>query len=169
MMILRSPCFIVGSPGWLGLSRVRYASTERPVRFWRGDFLSPRGAVPDAFQPEEAVSVPICAGDRLGHLRKAAVDAAIPSVPLVEDHDALDTAVPFADDESSRLEPDAPARCRSAGRKGTSFSGLEGFALHLAQAAQGRPIEISECRGLDAISEHAGEEPSRKMGGRDPA
>ena len=43
------------------------------------------------------------------------------------------------------------------------------FTLHLAQAAQGRPIEISECRGLDAIGEHAREEPSWKMGGGDPA
>jgi hypothetical protein len=146
---------------------VRYAGAERRVRCWRGDFFSPRDAVPDAFQPEEAVSVPIRAGDRLGHLRKAAVDAAIPSVPLVEDHDALDTAVPFAHDESSRLEPDALARCRSAG--GRSLSGLEGFALHLAQAAQDRPIEISECRRLDAIGEHGRQEPSRKMGGRDPA
>ena len=48
------------------------------------------------------------------------------------------------------------------------MSGLEGFALHLAQTPQGRPIEISECRGLDAIGEHAREEPSRKMGGSDP-
>jgi hypothetical protein len=47
--------------------------------------------------------------------------------------------------------------------------GLEGFAVHLAQAAQDRPIEISERRGLDAIGEHAREEPSRKMGGSDPA
>jgi hypothetical protein len=31
---------------------------------------------------------------------KAAVVAAIPSVPLVEDCDPLDTAVPFAPDES---------------------------------------------------------------------
>jgi hypothetical protein len=31
------------------------------------------------------------------------------------------------------------------------------------------PIETSECRGLDAIGEHAREGPSRKMGGRDPA
>ncbi len=109
------------------------------------------------------------AGDRLGHLRKAAVDAAIPSVPLVEDHDALDAAVPFADEESSRPEPDALARCRSAGRKGTSLSGLEGFALHLAQTPQDRRIEIPECRGLDAIGKHAREEPSWKMGGSDPA
>ena len=132
-------------------------------------FLFSSGIVPDASQPEEAVSVPTRAGDRFGHLRKAAVDAAIPSVPLVEDHDALGTAIPFAHDESSRFEPDALARCRSAGRKARRLCGLEGFTLHLAQAAQGRPIEISECRGLDAIGEHAREEPSGKMGGRDPA
>ena len=56
-------------------------------------------------------------------------------------------------------------RQRSAGRKGTSLSGLEGFALHLAQTPQDRRIEIPECRGLDAIGEHAREEPSWKMGG----
>jgi hypothetical protein len=78
----------------------------------------------------------------------------------VDGHDALDTAVPFADEESPGPEPDAFARYRSAGRKGRSLSGLEGFALHLAQATQDRPIEISECRGLNAIGEQARQEPS---------
>ena len=81
----------------------------------------------------------------------------------------LDTAVPVANEESPRLEPEAFARYWSAGRKGTSFSGLEGFALHLAETPQGRPIEISECRCLEAMGEHAREEPSRKMGGSEPA
>ena len=49
------------------------------------------------------------------------------------------------------------------------MSGLEGFALHLAQMPQDCPIEIPECRGLDAIAEHAREKRSRKMGGSEPA
>ncbi len=32
-----------------------------------------------------------------------------------------------------------------------------------------RPIEISECSGLDPIGEYAHEQPSREMGGSDPA
>ncbi len=39
----------------------------------------------------------------------------------------------------------------------------------LAQTPQDRPIEISGCRGLDPIGEHAHEQPSRDMGGSDPA
>ena len=38
---------------------------------------------PHRLQPEEAMPIPIRAGDRLGDLRKAAVDAAVPGVPAV--------------------------------------------------------------------------------------
>ncbi len=58
--------------------------------------------------------IPTRAGDRLGDLRKATVDAAVPGVPVVEDHDPLQTAVPFPDQQSSGLEPDALARGRPA-------------------------------------------------------
>ena len=44
-----------------------------------------------------------------------------------------------------------------------------GSRLELAQTPQDRPIEIPECHGLDPVSEHAHEQPSRKMGGSDPA
>src|SRR5208337_4847695 len=64
--------------------------------------------------------------------------------------------------------PDAAlARRRPAGCKGTS--GLEGCVPVLAQTPQDRRVEIPECRGLDSIGEHAHEQPSRKMGGSDPA
>ena len=79
------------------------------------------------------------------------------------------TAVPFADQQSSGLEHNALARGRPAGRKGTSAPQLEGFLPGLAQTPQDRPIEIPECHGLDPVSEHAHEQPSRKMGGSDPA
>ena len=49
---------------------------------------------------------------------------------------------------------------------GTSVPRLEGV---VPQTPQDRPIEISECRGLDPIGEHAHQQPSRKMGGSDPA
>src|SRR5208337_2832597 len=96
-------------------------------------------------------------------------DAAGPGVPVVEDHDPLQTAVPFPDQQSSGLEPDALACGRPAGCKGTSAPRLEGFIPGLAQTPQDRPIAISECRGLDPIGEHAHEQPSREMGGNDPA
>ena len=128
-----------------------------------------RGAGPDRLQPEEAVSVPIRAGDRLGDLRKAAVNAAVPGAPVVEDHDPLETAVPFADQQSSGFEPDALACRRSAGCKGTSVPQLEGFLPVLVQTSQNRPVEIPECRGLDPIGEHAQEQPSRTKGGSNPA
>jgi len=83
-------------------------------------------------------------------------------------HDPLQTAVPFPDQQSSGLEPDALACGRPAGCKGTSAPRLEGFVPGLAQTPQDRPIEISECRGLDPIGEHAHEQPSREMG-NDPA
>ena len=53
--------------------------------------------------------------------------------------------------------------------KGRAFLELEGFLPGLAQTPQDRPIEIPECHGLDPVSEHAHEQPSRKMGGSDPA
>ena len=62
--------------------------------------------------------------------------------------------------------PDALARCRPAGRKGTGVPRLEGV---VPQTPQDRPIEISQCRGLDPMGEHAHQQPSRKMGGSDPA
>src|SRR5271166_1263972 len=37
-----------------------------------------------AFSPKKRCPIPIRAGDRLGDLRKAAVDAAVPGVPVVE-------------------------------------------------------------------------------------
>jgi hypothetical protein len=51
---------------------------EQWVRSWRGAHVPAGSAVPDAL-PQEAVSVPIRARDRLGDLRKAAVHAAIPT------------------------------------------------------------------------------------------
>ena len=78
-------------------------------------------------------------------------------------------AVPFADQQSSGFEPDALACRRSAGCKGTSVPQLEGFVPALAQTSQNRPVETPECRGLDPIGEHAQEQPSRKMGGSNPA
>ena len=76
-------------------------------------------ALPDLVSPEIArqslpakfrFSVPIRARDRLGDLGKAAVDAAIPGVPVVEDHDPLKTAAPFpaltgASDPTNRIAP----------------------------------------------------------------
>ena len=97
------------------------------------------------------------------------MDAAIPGVPIVENHDPLHAAVPFPDQQSSGHEPDALSRRWPAGCKGTSVPRLEGFVPRLAQAPQDRPIEISECRGLDPIGEHAHEKPSGEMGGSDPA
>ena len=115
------------------------------------------------------MSIPTRACDRFSDLRKATVDAAIPGVPVVEDHDPLQTAVPLPDQQSAGLEPDALACRRPAGRKGTGVHRLEGFVPGLAQTPQYRPIEIPDCRGLDPIGEHTHEQPSRKMGGSDPA
>ena len=53
--------------------------------------------------------------------------------------------------------------------KGRASPELEGFVPGLAQTSQDRPVEIPECRGLDPIGEHAQEQPSRKMGGSNPA
>src|SRR5271157_3306279 len=111
---------------------------EQWVRSRRGASLPVGSAVPHRLQPEEAMPVPIRAGDRLGNLRKAAVDATIPGVPVVEDHDPLQTAVPFPNQQSSGLEPDALARRRPAGCKGRSAPRLERFVPGLAQTPQDR-------------------------------
>jgi hypothetical protein len=73
-----------------------------PAASRHGRIANLNGAGPDRLQPEEAVSVPIRAGDRLGDLRKAAVDAAIPGVPVVQDHDPLQMAIPFPDQQGCR-------------------------------------------------------------------
>ena len=83
----------------------------------------------------------IRAGDRLGDLRKAAVNAAVPGAPVVEDHDPLETAVPFADQQSSGFEPDALACRRSAGCKGMSKSQSEAVCAWGAQSANGRATQ----------------------------
>src|SRR5208337_2300254 len=66
-----------------------HANIEQWVQPWRGAPLSVGSAVTHRLQPEEAMPIPMRAGDRLGDLRKAAVDAAVPGVPVVEDHDPL--------------------------------------------------------------------------------
>ena len=147
----------------------RHANIKQWVRSCRGASSSVGNAFPDRLQPEEAVSVPIRAGDRLGDLRKAAVDAAIPGIPVIEDHDPLQTAVPFADQQRSGFEPDTFGSCWPAVCKRADDPQLERFPSGFSQAPQDRPVEIPERRGLDPIREHAHDEPVRKMGGSDPA
>ena len=86
----------------------------------------------------------------------------------LHDQNSLQASIQFPA-RSAGPEPDALAHRRPAGCKGTSAPQLEGFGPYLAQTLQDRPIEIPECRGLDPIGEHAHEQPSRKMGGSDPA
>ena len=117
----------------------RHTNIEQWIRSRRGALFSVGSAFPDGPQPEEAVSVPVRACDRLGDLRKAAVDATIPGVPVVEDHDPLQTAVPFADQQSSGFEPDALARRRAAGHKKTDDPLTRTLPPGLSQTPQDRP------------------------------
>ena len=73
---------------------------------------------------------------------------------------------------TSRAPDLSPTPSRVVGprvAKGRASLELEGFVPVLVQTSQNRPVEIPECRGLDPIGEHAQEQPSRKMGGSNPA
>jgi membrane protein involved in colicin uptake len=66
---------------------------------------------------------PIRAGDRLGELRKAAVNAAVPGAPVVEDHDPLETAEWVADKKkraekirAAKAELEAEAKTAAAAK-----------------------------------------------------
>ena len=71
---------------------------------------------------------------------------------------------------TSRAPDLSPTPSRVVGPRGAKGrASPNSKASSLLQTPQDRPIEISECRGLDPIGEHAHEQPSRKMGGSDPA
>ena len=61
-------------------------------------------------KPEEAMTVPIRSGHRLGDLGQAAEGLAIPGDAFLEDHDLLEIALPFAHEQRAGLQTQALAR-----------------------------------------------------------
>ena len=107
------------------------------------------------------------AGDRPRDLGEAAVGLAVPGEAFLQRHDAVETAIPFAnqdgagfDPSQSRPWPALPARLSAAARP-PSAEALE------------RPTdgvgEIAESIRLQAIGENARQERLRQMDGSAPA
>jgi hypothetical protein len=120
-------------------------------------------------QPEEAVTVPTRAGDRLGDLRQARVALPVPGEALLQHHHPLRRAVPLANQQRSRLQTDAVSRRWIAPREETDVGTVAVAALRLPNHPQQRPVEIPQRRDLHALRENPRQQPARQMGGRGPA
>ncbi len=58
-------------------------------------------------KPEEAMAVPVGPRHRLGDLGQAAESLAIPGEALLQDHDPLEPALPFTNEQRASLQCDA--------------------------------------------------------------
>src|SRR5271165_1876976 len=58
-------------------------------------------------KPEEAMAVPVGPRHRLGDLGQAAESLAIPGEALLQDHDPLEPALPFTNEQRAGLQCDA--------------------------------------------------------------
>src|SRR5208337_4818805 len=61
-------------------------------------------------QPEEAMAVPACAGDRLGDRGQASIGIAVPGIAVLENGHPFQFAAPFPSKHCPRPEVDAIAR-----------------------------------------------------------
>ena len=78
-------------------ARIAFSAVPSVTR--SGDFPLPK--------PEEAMAVPVGPGHRLGDLRQAAKSLAIPGEALLQDHDPLELALPFTNEQRAGLQCDA--------------------------------------------------------------
>ena len=120
-------------------------------------------------QTEETMTVPACAGHRLGDLRKAAIGRPVPGEALFKNHHPLWSAVPFANEQRAWLKAD-PIACRWPPRlERTAVGSPVTFAIGQTKAPQRRLVEIAERCDLQAIGEQAQQQPARQVGRRYPA
>jgi hypothetical protein len=111
---------------------------------------------------EEAMTVPVGSGHRLGDLGEAAKGLAIPGEALFEDHDPLELAIPLAHQQSACLQANAVS-----GLGGPTVE-RSGAILFLARTKHplDRLVETAEGVGLKPIGQHSHQQPVRQMSGR---
>ena len=113
-------------------------------------------------KPEEAMTVPVRSGHRLGDLGQAAEGLAIPDETLLQDHDPLEPALPFSHQQGAGLQTDALSRLR---RPPVERSG--GIIVLLgAKHPLDRFVETAKGVRLEPIGQHPHQQPAREMGGR---
>src|SRR5208337_639564 len=113
-------------------------------------------------KPEEAMAVPVGPRHRLGDLGQAAESLAIPGEALLQDHDPLEPALPFTDEQRAGLQCDALPSLWGAPVEGDAGA----VVLLGAKVPPDRFVEIAESVGLESIGEHPHQEPAREMGRR---
>ena len=119
------------------------AVARHPARFHRSvDFSLPK--------PEEAMAVPVGPRHRLGDLGQAAESLAIPGEALLQDHDPLELAPPFTNQQRAGLQCDALPSLWGALVEGDPGA----IVLLGAKVPPDRFVEIAESVRLELIGEH---------------
>jgi len=97
-------------------------------------------------ESEEAMTVPVRSGHRLGDLGQAAIGQAVPGKALLEDHDPFEFAFPLTDKERAGLEVNAVSALRRPSVEGGGRILIPIGAEHPLN----RPVETAEGAGLAA-------------------
>jgi hypothetical protein len=113
-------------------------------------------------KPEEAVTVPVRSGHRLGDLGQTAEGLAIPGEALLQDHEPLEPAIPLLRQQRAGLQADAVSRLRRAPVEGNDGISLLVGAKHPPKQL----VEIAEGMGLQSIGQRSHQQPPREMGRR---
>ena len=98
---------------------------------------------PGSGEAEESRPVPVAAGDRPRDLGEAAVGLAVPDEALLQRHDAMETAIPFANQDGAWFDPPLRLSCP----RRTSSARL--------RAAAGLPTRRSRERPQDGVGKIA--------------
>ena len=121
----------------------------------RGNSLAPPKA-------EEAMTVPVRSGHRLGDLGQVAEGLAIPGEAVVQDHDPLELAIPLSHQQRAGLQAEAVSGLRRPTVEGSGALVLPIGAKHPLN----RPVDTAEGFGLQAIGQHPYQQPALEMGRR---
>jgi hypothetical protein len=108
------------------------------------------------------MTVPVRSGHRLCDLGQASESLAIPGEAFLEDHDPLKLAVPLSHQQRAGLQADAVSGMRRARIEGHGAISVLVGAKHPLN----RFVESAEGIGLQSISQHSHQQPTRKMGRR---
>ena len=108
------------------------------------------------------MAVPVGPGHCFGDLGQAAESLTVPSEALFQDHDPLELAVPFSQEQRAGLQTQALARLRQTAVKrsarATFFRG--------AKDPSDRFVDIAERVGLEPIGQHFHQQPALEMSRR---
>src|SRR4051794_29174338 len=109
-------------------------------------------AAGSALDPEKCVSVPVCAGDRLGNGGERLVSSAIQCEPLVEDHHRMSGVLPLTDELRARFDVDPIERAGTV----AIANGISNFAEPPLRCCGKTSVRSN----LHLVSYRAGHEPA---------